>query len=123
MARILIADDHVDTREVLGVILAGAGHDLVFAADGTEALARYREACPDLALIDVFMPGKDGVQVIVEIRRDFPAAKLIAISAGWTAPASDVLSDATRGGANATLSKPVEYETLVSVVDRVLTGG
>jgi CheY-like chemotaxis protein len=131
MARILVADDHADTREVLGVILAGAGHDLFFAGDGKEALSRFRETCPDLALIDVFMPGKDGVQVIGEIRREFPSAKLIAISAGWTTVETgagpfrshDVLAEATRGGANATLAKPVEYETLVSVVDRVLCSG
>ena len=130
MARILVADDHADTREVLGVILAGAGHELLFAGNAREALSRYREASPDLALIDIFMPGKDGVQVIVEIRREFPSAKLIAISAGWapSVPGAsghrphDVLSDAAKGGADATLAKPVEYETLVSVVNRVLGG-
>lgn len=128
MARILVADDHADSREVLGVILARGGHDPCFAADGREALARYREVCPDLALIDIFMPGKDGVEVIVELRRDFPEAKLVAISAGWSKPETaasgggkfDVLHDASVVGADATLAKPISYATLLAVVDRVL---
>jgi CheY-like chemotaxis protein len=128
MARVLVADDHADSRELVGVILAGAGHDVVFAADGKEALVRYRQTRPDLALIDVFMPGKDGVEVIVDLRRDFPDAPLVAMSAGWSKPSQavagggsfDVLLDAAARGADATLAKPITMQTLLEVVDRVL---
>jgi len=86
MARILVADDHADSRELFAVMLRGAGHEVLLAADGKEVLALYRRERPDLALIDVFMPGKDGIEVIVELRREFPGAKLLAMSAGWSTP-------------------------------------
>lgn len=129
MARILVADDHADSRELFAIILRGAGHEVLCAADGEELVEVYRSERPDVALIDVFMPGKDGIEAIVDIRHEFPRAKLVAMSAGWNAPAGvatgsgtfDVLLDALAHGADATMSKPTEPATLLAAVDRVLT--
>src|SRR5207237_4833192 len=120
MGCILIADDHEDSRELFGAILRAEGHEVHLAADGKEALAVYAEERPDLAVIDMFMPVMDGLEVLAEIRRAHPGAKLVAISAGWNVPARaatgegtfDVLVDARRY-ADATLAKPVTRETLV----------
>lgn len=128
MARILVADDHADSREIFAVVLRGAGHEVRPARDGKELLELYGADPPDVAVIDVFMPGKDGIEIIVELRREFPHAKLIALSAGWSTPSGvavgggtfDVLFDALAHGADATVSKPVDPERLVAAVESVL---
>ena len=129
MALILVADDHRDTRELFAATLRGAGHEVVLAADGGEALTLFRGNRPDLLIIDIFMPGKDGIDAMLEIRRDFPEAKIIAVSAGWRVPnfellnepqSFDVLDHALTVGADYTMHKPIEVAQLVSAVDEVL---
>ncbi len=66
--RVLIVEDVADTRESLGMIVAAWNHDVILAADGTEGLVRAREDRPDIALIDIGLPGLDGYQVAREIR-------------------------------------------------------
>lgn len=68
MARILIADDEEDTRTMPSVALRPAGHETVLAADGDQALRRYEVGSADVAVIDIFMPTKDGLETIRELR-------------------------------------------------------
>ncbi len=126
MARILVADDNADARELLSVMLRGAGHEVLFAVDGDEALAVFKNERPDLSIVDIFMPAKDGIDTIREIRRDFPQARIIAVSAGWRLPNLevrwplwdfDVLADARAVGADAALPKPIVAEALLAVVN------
>ena len=126
MARILVADDNADARELLSVMLSAAGHEVVLAADGDEALAVFKSVRPDLSIVDIFMPAKDGIDTIRDIRRDFPQARIVAISAGWRMPNLevrspfwdfDVLADARTVGADATLPKPIVPEALLAVVN------
>jgi CheY-like chemotaxis protein len=60
---ILIADDELHGRELLGALLEPHGYQLLFAEDGVKALAQARRHVPDLVLLDVMMPGKDGFEV------------------------------------------------------------
>jgi DNA-binding NarL/FixJ family response regulator len=81
--RILIADDHYIVR--LGLVaLVSTEPDMEIvaeAADGGEALALFTKHCPDLALLDLRMPVKSGIQAITEIRNRFPAARILVLSA------------------------------------------
>lgn len=129
MARILVADDHDDARGVFSSILRGAGHEVFEAADGLEALDLFARHSPHVALIDIFMPGRDGVDVIRAIRAADRAVRILAVSAGWhlklpsvggTGPQRDVLQDAWEAGADGTLSKPIDHRFLVTEVDRLL---
>lgn len=126
MARILVADDNADARELLRIMLREAGHDVFLAVDGDEAVAVFKSERPDLSIVDVFMPAKDGIDTIREIRRDFPQARIVAISAGWRLPHLevrspfwdfDVLADARAVGADAALPKPIVAEALLAVVN------
>lgn len=63
-------------------MLKAEGLDIRLAADGTEALAMQRARPFDLVITDIFMPNKDGLETIAELKRDFPATKIIAISGG-----------------------------------------
>jgi len=129
MATILVADDHEDAREMFGAILRRAGHTPLLVADGTQALAAYRRHRPDLVILDIFMPGKDGIDTLLELRQDFPEAKVIAISAGWHVPnlevsghvtEMDILDHARSVGANRAFEKPVDAATLLGAIDEML---
>jgi two-component system, chemotaxis family, chemotaxis protein CheY len=69
MARILVADDAPAVLDVLHDVLTNAGHEVVRANSGAEALRRFQEARPALAVIDIMMPDMDGVLVLEGIRR------------------------------------------------------
>ena len=119
--RILVIDDDVLVLEVLSEMLTGAGYEVVGASDGVEGLRLYREAPFDLVLTDMIMPEKDGLEVVMDLRRDFPEVKIIALSGGGdyglgfsTLRASEAL------GATRTLQKPFAESDLLGAVRDVL---
>jgi CheY-like chemotaxis protein len=120
-ARILVADDHQDTRDLLFVILKTEGYDVVLAADGDEALTAYREQAADVVLLDMFMPRKDGVTTIRELRTEFPAVTIVAMS-GDADAWHDALVEARTAGAQLTLRKPLEPWVLLRAVEGLLAG-
>ena len=69
-ARILVVDDDTALSEMIGIVLRTEGFEPVFCADGGEALAAFQLAKPDLVLLDLMLPGKDGIEVCAEIRRE-----------------------------------------------------
>ncbi|MBI2970532.1 MAG: response regulator, partial [Gammaproteobacteria bacterium] len=68
MARILVVDDYADFREVVRLLLERQGHEVLEAEDGIEAVQVCRNSHPDLVILDIFMPGKDGIETLWEIR-------------------------------------------------------
>jgi len=68
--RVLVIDDDAALAEMLGIVLRGEGFDPVFCADGAGALAAFRESKPDLVLLDLMLPGRDGVDVCRSIRAE-----------------------------------------------------
>jgi len=66
--RVLVVDDDTALAEMLGIVLRGEGFEPVFCADGASALDVFRSARPDLVLLDLMLPGKDGIEVCREIR-------------------------------------------------------
>jgi CheY-like chemotaxis protein len=126
MARVLVVDDHEDSRDLMAVMLESAGHETVLAGDGDEALQALRRGPVDLAVVDLFLPVKDGIEVIREIRRDFPGVKIVAVSAGWgpeTLPGREqhldlrVLRRARDVGAEGALPKPLSQDALLALVE------
>ena len=81
-ARILIVDDDVETREFLGEELRDLGHELIYAADGVQALSLMRREQPDLMLLDLRLPGGDGFSVLEQLRGipDFASIPVIVFS-------------------------------------------
>ena len=69
-ARILVVDDDRALAEMLGMVLEGEGFEPIFSADGAEAISKFREARPDLVLLDVMLPGIDGIEVCKLIRAE-----------------------------------------------------
>lgn len=79
-ARILVVDDDRALSEMLGMVLQGEGFETVFAADGPSAVVRFREARPDLVLLDLMLPGIDGIEVCTQIRAE-SGAPIIMLTA------------------------------------------
>jgi two-component system, OmpR family, response regulator MtrA len=66
--RVLVVDDDTALAEMLGIVLRGEGFEPVFCADGNDALEAFRSSRPDLVLLDLMLPGKDGIEVCRQIR-------------------------------------------------------
>jgi len=118
MARILVIDDEADMRALLDEMLRAGGHEVVLASDGRDGVAKYRARPADLVITDLFMPNQEGLETIVELRRDFPRVVIIAMS-GKTS-ASAMLSIAVRLGAVEVLIKPFQPAELLAAVARAL---
>jgi CheY-like chemotaxis protein len=118
-AHILVADDHQDTRDLLFVVLKTEGYDVALAADGEEALACYRARAADVVLLDMFMPRKDGVTTIRELREEFPSVTIVAMS-GDAESWHDALVEARTAGAQLTLRKPLEPWVLLRALEGLL---
>ena len=68
--RVLIVDDDLALAEMLGIVLRGEGLEVVHVADGSSAMAVFRDSRPDIVLLDVMLPGLDGIQVCRRIRAE-----------------------------------------------------
>ncbi|MEU9182964.1 two-component system response regulator MtrA [Streptomyces sp. NPDC048484] len=68
--RVLVVDDDTALAEMLGIVLRGEGFEPFFVADGDRALAAFRESKPDLVLLDLMLPGRDGIEVCRLIRAE-----------------------------------------------------
>ncbi len=120
MARILIIDDEDQTHRMLRIVLERAGYEIVEARDGQEGLRYYRAAPVDLIITDILMPGKEGLETIMELRREAPGVKIIAISGGGQIGTLDFLDIAKLLGARRALEKPFNLQEFVTAVQEVL---
>jgi CheY-like chemotaxis protein len=121
MSKILVTDDDVEVRHLMRDTLEHMGHSCAEAGDGDEAIAAYRNEPFDLVITDIIMPGRDGLETIQELRRDNPAAKILAISTGGRHGTGAYLKVATHLGAAGILSKPFSRAQFISKVKEVLT--
>jgi CheY-like chemotaxis protein len=118
--RILVTDDDERLRDATSDILQQEGYDVAVARDGNELMRAYREQTADLVLCDLFMPGKDGLELIGELLKSFPQARIIAMSGGGDKGMLGVLQIARHLGAREILAKPFGRAKLLEVVKRVL---
>jgi DNA-binding response OmpR family regulator len=119
--RILVIEDDPVLLELLKRILARAGYQVSGAANGEVGLALFRAAPTDVVVTDMMMPVKDGIATIIELRRDFPQVKILAISAASGSGPDDPLSVAKACGAQGTLAKPIGRRALLAAVCALLT--
>jgi CheY-like chemotaxis protein len=120
MARVVIADDDAGIRFVLRTALLQNGHTVREAGDGNTAIALLEAEPADLLVTDLVMPGKEGIETIVELRRMQPNLRIIAISGGMRGGRFDFLPIAERLGAKRTLSKPFSIHDFLQAVESVL---
>jgi len=122
MRRILIADDHDVVRRGLKSILAESlpSLEVVEAANAKEALSQFEKLEFDLALLDVNMPGRSGLEVLEEIRRHYPRTPVLVLSAYSE---EDYAFRSLRLGAAGYLTKQSAADELTAAVQKVMGGG
>ena len=127
MAQILLIEDDNDERELFKIVLERAGYDVIDAPDGKVGLELYHQNMCPLVITDIFMPEKEGLEIIFELRREFFGVRIIAISGGSTLAhhggafqADEALAVAKAAGADRTLAKPVDLKDLVRTVEELL---
>jgi two-component system, response regulator, stage 0 sporulation protein F len=124
MAQILVADDDDAVQQILKIMLQRGGHNVVGASDGQRALQIFREGHFDLLIVDIFMPGMDGLETMKLVHEHRPDTPIIVISGhafpthSTTAP--DFLSLATELGAACSLQKPFKSAVLLESIMRCL---
>lgn len=119
MGRILVVDDDRRMAATLGAALEFGGHKVQIAHAGRTAIALYRQAPADLVITDVYMPDKDGIETILELRDEFPDVKIIAISGGG-ALQFDRLPEAGLLGAHRVFAKPFDLDRMLEAARELL---
>ena len=118
--RVMVVDDHPMWRDAVERDLVAAGLDVVgVAANGNEALARFPAARPNVLVLDLQIPGPNGVEVTAEVVRQDPSVRVLILSA--SGEQADVL-DAVKAGATGYLVKSASREELLDAVRRVAGG-
>jgi DNA-binding NtrC family response regulator len=118
MARILVIDDDADMRTLLEHTLRSAGHEVALAADGREGVEQYRTQPADLVITDLYMPTQQGLETIIQLRKEYPAVRILAMCGKSTA--LPMLSAAQRLGAVAFLQKPFSPDQLLAELAKLL---
>ncbi len=119
MASILLLDDNNALRALLRQCLVGAGHEVTDAGDGDTGSRLYHQQTPDVVICDLYMPGKDGLELLRELRRE-GGARIIAISGEGLAGVGSLLPVAQALGAIRVLKKPFDGATLLEAVEATL---
>ena len=123
--KILIIDDDAGIRDVLKQMLEKEGYYVETLADGRDAKQLHIVYQFDLIITDILMPEKEGIETILELRKEFPNLKIIAISGGGGSGllrAESVLNIARTLGAARTLAKPFKRQEILDLIAEVLNG-
>ena len=117
---ILIIDDDGQVRAFLRKVLEEAGYLVTEAPNGQEGLRQFRQAPTALVITDLFMPGRDGLEVTMTLHRESPTVKIIVFTGGLGQ--RDFLGAAKLLGAHRTMKKPFTIPELLDAVQQTLQG-
>ena len=120
MAKVLVVDDDPAVQSMIKLVLEKAGHDVVVAGDGRKGLRALESEAFDLLLLDIFMPGMDGLETMRMVRQARPMLPIIVISGRPVTEdlrqEPDFLAMATKLGATYSLPKPFKPPALLSMM-------
>ena len=117
MVRILVVDDSAFMRMKCSKLLGEKGYEVVEAADGVEALEKYKECKPDGVLLDITMPKMDGIVTLREMKRIDPAARVAMVTAIGQRP---MVMNALKEGARDFVVKPFREGRVLDTVQRLI---
>ena len=117
MAHILIIDDDDQIREMLKIMFEKKGYQVSLAENGAVAINAFMKNPADIILTDIFMPEKEGIEIIMELKELHPDLKIIAMSGGGKVAPEAYLKIAKRLGAEITFTKPVDISKLMNAVE------
>src|SRR5436190_4406997 len=117
MATILVIDDEADMRFAVRMLLERSGHTVVEAENGDVALAKLDEGLPDMVLLDMRLPGMDGIQILQKIREKQKDLPIIMVTGYGNV---ELAEQALQLGADHYLSKPFHNKELIQVIEQIL---
>ena len=117
--RILVIEDTEDNRQIVGDLLSSAGYELIEAVDGLEGVATAEREQPDLILMDIHLPGMNGIQALKVLRADAATAKIpvIAVTASVMQQDRNLITEA---GFDAYVAKPINLKEFLDAVRAAL---
>jgi two-component system, response regulator, stage 0 sporulation protein F len=118
MATILVIDDEESIRKLLTEVLERAHHHVLVAQDGQEGLTLYKQNKVDLVLMDILMPGTDGLEATLELTREYVDAKVIAMTGAQGD--KNFLDVAKLFGARRVFEKPFDLDKFVQAINEEL---
>ena len=121
MATILVIDDDPQICDLLQQVLREEGHVVHSALNGVEGISQYSQHRPELVFVDILMPGKEGLETILDLRREFLNVMIIAMSGASEGTKINLLELAQQLGAQHRLIKPFQLETVVKLVNTALS--
>jgi len=107
-------------RQMVGITLTGAGHQVQQANDGREALTQFGKESFDLIITDIIMPEMEGIETVREIRKLSKSVKILAMSGGGRHQNVNFLDAARQLGADEVLEKPFDPRELLNIVNRMI---
>jgi CheY-like chemotaxis protein len=116
VSRILVVDDEESVAKGFERVLRSAGYATEWASNGLVALSMLLAFQFDAMLTDIFMPERDGFETIRELRKLYPALRIVVVSGGFDGDGSVWLRTALALGANAALGKPVSASDLLQCI-------
>lgn len=118
---LLLVDDDVTLLQAISGLLELEGFDTVLSQTAAKAIEFLNDLPVSGVIIDIFMPDRDGMETIGEIRARWPNLPIIAMSGGWRTISPEVILETARAlGAQEALTKPFDRQTLVEAVRRLL---
>jgi DNA-binding response OmpR family regulator len=114
--KILVIDDDQDFAESLALVLEGRGYEVEVGHTGEEAIRKFRDNDFDIAFMDVKLPGKNGVESYMEIRKFKPDARVVMMT-GYSV--EHLLDEAVENGAWGVLHKPLDIEKFLSMIEKI----
>ena len=120
MTRILVIDDEEPVRFTLRKILESENYEVTVAKDGVEGTALFTAQPFPLVITDLFMPEKEGMETIIDIKKDYPDTKIIAISGGGSMGLTNLLETARQLGADQVIAKPFGTDEVLDCVKECL---
>lgn len=119
--QILVVDDSQHAIDYLKIILERKKFDVVSANDGFDAYKIFKSEDPDIIITDIFMPGKEGLELISEMIEDKPEAKIIAISGYRDNRGTNYLEIAREFGAQKVMEKPIKSDELLGAIEELIS--
>jgi two-component system, chemotaxis family, chemotaxis protein CheY len=118
LKNIMIVDDSKTAREFLVMILKDAGYTTTEAGNGNECLEKATVDNPDLVIMDIIMPDREGIETIIILKKTYPELPVIAVSGA--AMNETYLKNAKKFGARAVLQKPFTGEQILGEIRKIL---
>jgi len=121
MKKICVIDDDSQCNQMICMLLKDSGYEVISAPNGAEGLRLFMKERPDLVITDLYMPEKEGLETVMEMRQMDKQLRILVISGGSpNVSMSEMLNTAKMFGADATLAKPFAIDTFLHTVKGLL---